>query len=157
MRSSRRSLVAGVVAVLAVTATLAVGGRTEEDERPPESEGAAELIGTVWQWAEFQDSAGDEGSLRVDDPEKYTLTLRTDDVAHIQADCNQLSWTYQREGSRLTFNALGPATLAHCGDQSLDQRFLELLGNTATYVLAEGQLYLNLKADAGNMVFAPGS
>jgi heat shock protein HslJ len=111
----------------------------------------------VWQWTEFQDSAGEEGSLRVGDPEKYTVSLRADNVARVQADCNQLSWSYEREGRQLTFNTLGPATLAHCGEQSLDRRFLELLGNTATYVLAEGRLYLNLKADAGNMVFLAGS
>jgi heat shock protein HslJ len=157
MKSSRRLSVAGVAAVLAVSVTLAVGARTEEDVRLVEAEGAAELVGTVWQWTEFQDSAGEEGSLRVGDPEKYTLTLGADDVARIQADCNQLRWTYERQGPRLTFNTLGPATLAHCGEQSLDQRFLELLGNTVTYAMSEGRLYLNLKSDAGNMVFIPGS
>jgi heat shock protein HslJ len=109
----------------------------------------------VWQWQEFQDSAeGEEAShIRVPDTAKYTLTLRSDEGADIQADCNRLSWTYTLEGNRLTFNALGPSTLAHCGNESLDQRYLERLGNTASYVLADGKLYLNMKADAGNMVF----
>lgn len=110
----------------------------------------------MWQWQEFQDSAeGDEASdIRVPDAAKYTLTLRSDDSADIRADCNRLSWTYTLEGSRVTFNTLGPSTLAHCGDESLDQRYLERLGNTATYVLVDGELHLNLKADAGNMIFA---
>ena len=113
-------------------------------------------MGAVWQWQEFQDSAeGDEANnISVPDPAKYTLTLRSDDSAGIQADCNQLSWTYSLEGSRLTFNTLGPSTRAYCGDESLDQRYLERLGNTATYVMVDHTLYLNLTLDSGNMIFA---
>lgn len=133
----------------------AVGACGPKVTDTPRAERATGLVGTVWQWQEFQDSAeGDEASnIRVPDPVKYTLTLRSDDGADIQADCNRLSWTYTLEGSRLTFNTLGPSTLAACGEQSLDQRYLERLGNTATYVMADGKLYLNLKTDAGNMVF----
>ena len=54
----------------------------------------------------------------------------------------------------LTFNTLRPRTLAACGEDSLDQVYLERLGNTATYVMADGKLHLNLRADAGNMVIA---
>ena len=50
---------------------------------------------------------------------------------------------------------MGPSTLAACGEDSLDQVYLQRLGDTATFVLADGKLHLNLKADAGNMVFAP--
>jgi heat shock protein HslJ len=139
---------------LTVAVSLALGTHAQEREDPPTTEGAAELIGTVWQWMEFQDSAeDDEASTLAPDPEKYTLTLRSDGSAHIQADCNHLSWTYEREDSRLAFNTMGPGTLAHCGDQSLDQRYLQLLGDTATWVMSGDKLYLNLKADAGNMIF----
>ena len=55
----------------------------------------------------------------------------------------------------LTFNTVGPSTLAACGEDSLDQEYLKRLGDTATYVMADGKLHLNLKMDAGNMVFAP--
>ena len=140
-------------AVLIGASMLVVGACGEKEKDSPE--GATELVGRVWHWQEFQDSAeGDESSdIRVPDTAKYTLTLRSDDGAHIRADCNRLIWTYTLEGSRFTFNTLGPSTLAYCGDESLDQRYLERLGNTATYVLVDGKLYLNLKADAGNMVF----
>ncbi len=140
-------------AVLIGASIMAVGACGQKESDAPE--GAAGLVGTVWEWQEFRDSAeGDEASdIRVSDTAKYTLTLRSDDGADIRADCNRLRWTYTLEGSRLTFNTLGPSTLAHCGDESLDQRYLERLGNTATYVLVDGKLYLNLKADAGNLVF----
>jgi heat shock protein HslJ len=143
-------------AVLAVAIILTLGACGQKDEEPPAAEEAARLVGAVWQWQEFQDSAegGEAGNIDVPDPARYTLTLRSDDAVDIQADCNRLTWTYTLEGSRLTFNTLGPATTAHCGDESLDQRYLERLGNTATYVIADGKLHLNLKADAGNMVFS---
>jgi len=137
-------------AALIGASLLAFGACTQEEENP-----SAGVVETEWQWQEFQDSAdGDEASdIRVPDPAKYTVTLRSDDRADIRADCNRVSWTYTLDGSRLTFSTLGPSTLAHCGDASLDQRYLERLGNTATYVVGDGKLYLNLKADAGNMVF----
>ena len=114
----------------------------------------AELVGTTWQWQEFQDSA-DKNSIKVSDPKNYTLTLQQGGTAAIKADCNQVIWSYELEGSNLTFNTLGPSTLAACGEDSLDQVYLERLGDTATYVMADGKLHLNLKMDAGNMVFAP--
>ena len=140
-------------AILIVACFVAAGACGQKERGAPE--GAARLVGTVWQWQEFQDSAeGDEASdIRVPESAKYTLTLRSDHRADIRADCNRLTWTYTLEGSRLIFNTLGPSTLAHCGDESLDQRYLERLGNTATYVLVDRKLYLNLKVDAGNMVF----
>ena len=62
-------------------------------------------------------------------------------------------WGYQLNESRLTFDTKGLTTLAMCPEDSLDQIFLERLGNTATFVLQDGILYLNLVADGGNMVF----
>jgi heat shock protein HslJ len=97
----------------------------------------------------------DENNITVSDPENYTLTLNEDGNASIKADCNQVSWKYELDGSSLTFDTLGPSTLAMCPDGSLDTQFLERLGNTATYVKSDGQLFLNLKFDSGNLVFSP--
>ena len=119
-----------------------------------QSEGSESIVGTTWKWQAFQDSA-DVNNITVSDPENYTLTLNEDGTASIKADCNQVSWTYELDGSSLTFNTLGPSTLAMCPEGSLDTQYLERLGNTATYVLSGGQLFLNLKFDSGNMVFGP--
>jgi len=119
-----------------------------------QSEGSESIAGTTWKWQSFQDSA-DVNNITVADPENYTLTLNEDGTASIKADCNQVSWTYELDGASLTFNTLGPSTLAMCPEDSLDTQYLELMGNTASYVTSEGQLILSLKADAGNMVFSP--
>ena len=117
-----------------------------------QSEGSESIAGTTWKWQSFQDSA-DVNNITVADPENYTLTLNEDGTASIKADCNQVSWTYELDGASLTFNTLGSSTLAMCPEDSLDTQYLERLGNTASYVTSEGQLFLNLKADAGNLVF----
>jgi len=119
-----------------------------------QSEGSESIVGTTWKWQSFQDSA-DTNNITVSNPESYTLTLNEDGTASIKADCNQVSWTYELDGASLTFNTLGPSTLAMCPEDSLDTQYLERLGNTASYVTSEGQLFLNLQADAGNLVFSP--
>ena len=111
-----------------------------------------ELEGTTWQWDTFEDTAG-VNDIDVPDPENYTLTME-DGTASIKADCNQVSWTYELDGSSLTFNTLGPSTLAFCGEDSLDSVYLERLGATATYVMDGDQLVLNLQMDSGNMEFS---
>ena len=131
--------------LILVFALAACGGQSER----PES-----IVGTTWKWQSFQDSA-DTNNINVSNPESYTLTLNEDGTASIKADCNQVSWTYELDGASLTFNTLGPSTLAMCPEDSLDTQYLELMGNTASYVTSEGQLILSLKADAGNMVFSP--
>jgi heat shock protein HslJ len=114
--------------------------------------GNSEVVGTTWQWEAFQDTAG-INDIPVSDPEKYTLTLNQDGTANIQADCNQVTWAYELDGSQLSFDTTGPSTLAMCAEDSLDQQFLERLGQTATFVIEDGILYLNLWADAGILVF----
>jgi len=114
--------------------------------------GKSEIVGTTWQWEAFQDTAG-INDISVSDPENYSLTLNKNGTANIQADCNQVAWTYELDGSQLSFDTTGPSTLAMCAEDSLDQQFLERLGHTATFVIDDGKLYLNLWADAGNMVF----
>ncbi len=146
----------GKMALLVCASVLTLGACGRDTAKPSSEEAVPAVAGTTWQWQDFQDSAeGDEARVvDVANPSKYTLTLGPDARARIQADCNQLSWTYALDASRLTFDPLGPSTLAACGEDSLDQLYLSLLGETVTWVMADGMLHLNLKMDSGNMVFA---
>ena len=116
------------------------------------SGGDDKIVGLTWQWEAFLDTAG-INDISVPNPENYTLTLNADGTASIKADCNQVIWAYELEESRLTFDTTGPSTLAMCPEGSLDQLFLERLGNTVTFALQDGKLFLNLFADSGNLVF----
>ncbi len=110
------------------------------------------LIGTLWQWTEFQDSSG-ANDIAVPNPEQYQLLFLPDGMYAFRADCNTGSGGYEVDGASLTILP-GITTLAACGEDSLDLVYLQLLGETATYVIDDdGNLVLNLMADAGNMVF----
>ena len=116
----------------------------------------ADLVDQVWYWLAFEDSADGEESndIIVSDPSKYTLELLPDGTYTIKADCNQSSGEYRADGSGLTLLP-GPATLAECEPGSLYDMFLSRLSDVVTYVFDEDDnLVLNLKMDAGDMVFS---
>jgi heat shock protein HslJ len=114
----------------------------------------SDIVGIVWTWERFDDTA-DQNNIVVDNPDKYTLELRPDGTYQVKADCNLSSGGYILEGNSLTLQP-GPTTLAECEPGSLYDEYLARLGEVVTFVLDEGKLVLNLKADAGNMVFTKG-
>ena len=122
-------------------------GSTEETSKPA----TPELVGQTWYWQKYVDNA-DLHNIVVGDPSKYSLEFLPDGTYQIQADCNRGSGEYIVDGSNLTIKP-GPLTRAACGPDSLDTKFLAKLGDVVTYVLKDGMLYLNLKMDAGDMVF----
>jgi heat shock protein HslJ len=113
------------------------------------------ILGIQWQWAQLTETEPASQSV-VPDPENYVVVLNADGTASLKADCNQVQWTYTVEGDSLTFNTLGPSTLAFCGEDSLDQLFLGKLGMGGTYSVEEGRLVLELNENAGRMVFNDG-
>jgi heat shock protein HslJ len=114
-----------------------------------------EITGIQWQWAELTETEPASQSV-VPNPENYVLVLNADGSASLKADCNMVSWTYTLEDSSLTFNTLGPSTLAFCGEDSLDQQYLGLLGKGGTVSLEDDRLVLELNENAGRMVFDNG-
>ena len=79
-----------------------------------------------WQWELVKDQPAGE-TTTIADPENYTLVFRDDGTFSGKADCNEIGGTYTQEGG--FFLTLGPSTMAFCGDDSLDQLYLELLDN----------------------------
>ena len=118
----------------------------EKAEQP----GVPKITDITWQWTRF--TSGDGSEITIDDPNQYSIVFREDGSVEIKADCNNALGTYKTKDSSLKIS-LGPTTLAFCGEDSLDTQYLGYLENVAIYVLDGGTLYLNLKADAGNMVF----
>lgn len=84
------------------------------------------IQGIVWQWESVTvQPAGD--TTTVPDPENYTLIFNDDGTFNGTADCNSISGTYSQEaGFTVTVSI---STRAFCGDDSLDQQFLDLLAN----------------------------
>jgi heat shock protein HslJ len=114
-----------------------------------------EIIGIQWQWAELTETEPASQSV-VPDPENYVLILNADGSANLKADCNLVMWNFALEDGSLTFDTVGPSTLAFCGDDSLDQMFLSKLGMGGTVSVEDGRLVLELNENAGRMVFDNG-
>jgi len=62
-------------------------------------------------------------------PQNYTITFYTDGSLTGKADCNSFTGTYSQQNG-FTIK-LGATTMAFCGEASLDQQYLQLLGNVA--------------------------
>lgn len=113
------------------------------------------ILGIRWQWTQLTET-DPAGQSVIPDPESYVLVLDADGSANLTADCNQVEWTYTVEGDTISFDTLGPSTLAFCGEDSLDQIFLEKLGMGGTWRVEDEQLVLELNENAGTMVFDNG-
>ncbi len=111
------------------------------------------IVDVVWRWERFEDTRGSSWDVTVADPHKYTLRLLPGGTFQVKADCNTGSGSYTLARSSITLK-LEILTRAACPPESLSNTFLTRLGEVVTYVLHEGKLFLNLKIDGGNMVFA---
>jgi heat shock protein HslJ len=141
-----RLLVIGLVAGLLLAGVLVPAAWAQELDA---------ILGIQWQWTQLIETQPASQSV-IADSENYVLVLNADGSANIQADCNQVQWTYTVEGDTISFNTLGPSTLAYCGEDSSDQIFLEKLGMTSTWRVEDGRLVLELDENAGTMIFSNG-
>jgi len=107
------------------------------------------LVDISWQWSDFTDP---NSQLIIADPENYVLVFLPDGALNIVADCNSGSGTYATNDSSMTI-VVGGITRADCGEESLSDIFLRSLPDVASYVFDDSRLVLNLKVNAGNLVF----
>lgn len=86
---------------------------------------ADSIQGIVWQWESVTNQTTNE-TTTVTSPDHYTIVFNADGTFEGQADCNSISGTYsQASGFTIT---VGPSTMAFCSEFSLDQQYLDLLG-----------------------------
>ena len=114
----------------------------------------ADIIGTVWKWERFNDTANLH-NIVVDDPDKYTLILLSNGTYQVKADCNRMQGQYTLENKRIKI-APGAATLAECPPGSQYAGYLKRLNEVVGFVLHENRLVLNLMMNGGDLVFKNG-
>ena len=123
-----------VVALLLVAGLTLVGcssGDSEADDAG--STDPNQVTDIVWEWETLKVQTGYDNEAQrpiqetttIPNPENYTLILREDGSFSGKADCNEISGTYSADGG-YSFT-LGPSTMASCGEDSLDQQYLDLL------------------------------
>ena len=86
------------------------------------------IQGILWQWSSDADRT-ESTTQAVPNPEVYTLILDANGTLVGQAECNSIAGTYSQENGFSI--SLGASTMAFCGEASLDQRYLQLLGQVA--------------------------
>jgi para-nitrobenzyl esterase len=143
--------VAGLAVLVVIAAVIASTG---DDDGGGSAEGAAptELAGVVWEWEEFL--GNDDSTIAPDDPSKYTIELEDGGSVSLQADCNSGFGVYEADGESLVIEVRG-VTRAECAPGSLSEQFLQDLRFVRAYVIENGELFLDLMADAGTMRFEP--
>ncbi len=116
-----------------------------------EEQAAAELIGTRWQWVELdgRDSAAKEN---VPAEQIFTLEFQDGGTFSGQADCNFIGGTFEMDNESMTIQP-GPSTRAYCGDQSLYDQYIRLLGEVVSFSIEGSELSLGLANEAGKMQF----
>jgi heat shock protein HslJ len=135
------------MALAAVLAIIGAGGMVSSGCSSDSDPDAA--LYTIWQLHEF---VLDDGTIvTVDDPAKYTLELKTDGTASIQADCNRCSGSFSADEDSLTFGPMA-CTLAACAAGSLGTQYQMALGSASDYELTPQLL---LSYDGGVMRFIP--
>ena len=114
------------------------------------------LQDVVWQWKSVTDQPTGEVT-SVPNPENYTIIFKDDGTLEGKADCNTFGGTYSQEGGGIIIT-LGPSTMAYCGDASLDQQYLTLLGSVVAGGPAdsEGNLALENAGGEKRMLFQNG-
>jgi len=86
------------------------------------------ITGILWQWVSVTNQSTGEAT-SVPNSEAYTITFNADGTLNGKADCNTFSGTYSQEGGFTI--TLGASSMAYCGEASLDQQYLALLGSVA--------------------------
>ena len=111
------------------------------------------LLEHPWQWVSFTNPVE---QFEVEAPESYLLTFNSDGTVNVKADCNNAAGSYTADATGLMIQ-IGPMTMAACPPESRSDQFVQLLGGAALYFFEDGNLYIDLMADGGTMVFAPAS
>ena len=110
---------------------------------------AAGLTGVTWEWVSLIDPLG---QTLASDPTRYTITFNEDGTANVVADCNTVFASYLTDGANIEI-APGAGTLMACEPGSQDQVFLNSLLSSAAYTVEDGELFIDLQADAGTLMF----
>ncbi len=112
------------------------------------------LENTSWELVSIQSMDDKQGTTRVPDPAKLTVTFGKDGHAFFQLDCNRGKGTFTTEpaddgtSGRLEFGPIA-TTMMMCPQPSLDQAVGKALDAVRSYVFTHDQLHMSQWADGG--------
>jgi heat shock protein HslJ len=119
----------GILIGMAILGMLGFGGSNRQAYEGARGVEQSDWHNVNWKWTRLTDQAKGT-TTTIPDPAKYTILFKTDGTLEGTADCNTFSGTYAQENGSFTIQ-IGAITRAFCGEQSLDQQYLTLLGSVA--------------------------
>lgn len=131
--------------------------------QPAGSPAFAGLGGTTWRLVEFQSMDDSQGTTRMADPGRYTISFNRDGRVAVRLDCNRGagSWTSGSSnggsaaiGGSLEFGPMA-VTRALCPPPSFGERLEQHLRYVRSFVIRDGRLAMSLMADGGILVWEP--
>jgi heat shock protein HslJ len=117
------------------------------------------LAGNDWQLRSIQSMDDAQGTTKIPDTQRYTVSFSPDGKATLRLDCNRGSGSWQAtpaaaDSGSLTFGPIA-VTRMFCGPDSLDQRIIRDLAYVRSYRLKDGNLYMSLMSDGGIYEWVP--
>lgn len=112
------------------------------------SEESLVLAPAAWMWIETLDSSGKK--IRPENPSSYSAQFEEDGRVGLQLDCNVGSGSFTVDGDKVDITP-GLTTLMACPQPTWAMEFTQHLDSAAIYFFQDGQLFLDMKADAGTM------
>lgn len=107
------------------------------------------LPGVVWEWQEFL--GGDGTTITPNAPERYTIEFLEDGSVQVVADCNTGRGDAVLDGSAIDLTVA--TTKKMCADDSFFNDYMRVLDEASEWIIAGGDLYLNLPLDSGGARF----
>lgn len=109
----------------------------------------------TWKWVASYDT--DQQLVSVENPDAYTAKFEIDGSVAVNADCNSVSGTYQREESDRISITLDTTSLTECGSESESEEFLHALGTALAESYEEDSLGLLTDPSSGwiGLLFEP--
>lgn len=119
---------------------------------PPQTN--SPIQGILWQWISVTDQSTSQ-TTTVPNPQQYTIVFTPEGYVNGTADCNSYTGTYlQTNGLTITVTT---RTMAACPEGSLEQQFLQLLGDVAAGGPdGTGNIALETAGGAKRMLFQNG-
>jgi heat shock protein HslJ len=117
-----------IVCLSLLAALILTGCFSGATQAPPPTNTSSSIQNVIWQWVSVTNQTTNVVTT-VPSPSNYTISFYPDGTLTGKADCNTINGTYsQQNGFSIK---LGASTMASCGEASLDQQYVNLLGNVA--------------------------
>jgi heat shock protein HslJ len=111
----------------------------------------ADIVGVTWFWTSLRKADGE--TVKVEDPDRYTLLLKGDGTVSLRADCNTAAGVYSLRGKRLTID-LRTGTTKDCGDDSGSTLFTKTIEDANSYDIYNDNSMEIFLVDGGVMRFS---